>query len=146
MVPEFRVESRNMEHHLRIANDIHELRRMSAWLREIMEGARLTAQHAYSFEQCANEAVANIMQHASGAPSFEPIQLTFRVTGEWISLRVADKSSRFDPIAAPLPAAAASLDDAVPGGKGLVLIRRLLPESTDERTVDSNVLVLRSAL
>ncbi len=140
------VEPQDAECRLNIVSDVRELRRMSSWLRKLLGGVGLAEPQAYMFELCANEAIANIVLHASGAQPSERIRLTFQASDEWASLHIEDKARGFDPIAAQLPGLAATLEEAVPGGKGLVLIRRLLPESTYERTAESNVLVLRSRL
>lgn len=134
-----------MQCRLLIASEITELRRMSAWLREQMDAADVNATAAHALELCANEAVANIMMHARHAPPAAPIGLTFRSADKTVELLIEDQAATFDPMSAALPDAPATLDEATPGGKGLVLIQRLLPRSTYERRAATNVLVLKSS-
>lgn len=128
---------------LRIGSVPTELRRLSHWLNEEARQARLAPDAAYALELCANEAVTNILVH--GRPAEERILLEFAADESEFSLRIEDHAPPFDPLGAELPALPSSLDEATPGGLGLVLIRRLLPASHYTRVGDRNVLVLRGS-
>lgn len=120
-----------------------ELRRLSHWLSEEAKQARLAPEAAYALELCANEAVTNILVH--GRPAEERILLEFAADDAEFSLRIEDCAPPFDPLGGELPGLPSSLDDATPGGLGLVLIRRLMPASRYIREGDRNVLVLRGS-
>lgn len=131
-----------MQRFLELKSELSELRRMSTWLREQMRETRVNDSEAYLFELCANEAVANIILHAQGAPAGSPIGMTYSVSDSRVELRIEDQSRLFDPMSAPLPEMPLTLDDALPGGKGLVLLQKLLPRSRYERHEPMNLLVL----
>lgn len=130
---------------LRISTDLGELRRMSEWLRAAADAASLAPTDTHSLELCANEAIANIVQHGSPSERAMPIELTFCADDRSFALKVEDHAGHFDPVSARLPDLPDSLDAAGIGGLGLVLIQRLLPGSDYQREGDRNVLVLRGA-
>lgn len=134
-----------MSSSLRIANDLAELRRMSTWLRDAAQAAALGAKDAYTLELCANEAVTNSSSYGHATDGHRAIVLEFTADAERFALRIEDEADPFDPMAARLPDAPASLEAAPIGGLGLVLIHRLLPHSQYRRDGDRNILVLQGS-
>jgi len=118
---------------------------MSEWLRAAADAAALEPTDAHSLELCANEAIANIVQHGSPSDRRMPIDLQVIADDRSFALMVEDRAGHFDPVTAQLPDLPASLDNARIGGLGHVLIQRLLPGSHYQREGERNVLGLRGA-
>lgn len=70
----------------------------------------------------AEELAANTVRHAAGATGF---RLSARRTADKVVVVFSDDGPAFDPLAAELPDRSGPLEDRLPGGLGLRLIRRL---------------------
>lgn len=115
---------------------------MSAWL----DGAlrRLNAPQAlfFGFDLCANEAVANIVEHAFPDGGAHEIVLRLRSTGGALCLEIEDDGIAFNPLDQPPHRAPASLEDARIGGLGIELIRHYMHACDYARRDGRNLLTL----
>jgi anti-sigma regulatory factor (Ser/Thr protein kinase) len=84
-------------------------------------------------EVILEEVISNIVRHGFHRGSDQAIVLTVALTPSAIALTFEDDGTPFDPLSAPLPKPFTSLEDAVPGGQGLVLLRRLATHLRYER-------------
>lgn len=77
---------------------------------------------------CLHEVLANIVTHGGPSAASAPVRLLLEVGSEGgcrkASVTVSDAGSAFDPTSAPQPAMPKTLDEALPGGRGLVIMRR----------------------
>jgi anti-sigma regulatory factor (Ser/Thr protein kinase) len=71
-----------------------------------------------------DEIVSNVLDHG-GATTVE-VRLT--IADDHVSAEVADDGEPFDPLAAPPPDTALSLDDRAIGGLGIHIVRKLMDE------------------
>lgn len=112
---------------LRIAATPDELNRASAWLDDICHQHDVPVDKRSRLELCLHEVLANIMMHGGSTALANPVDIGLELyrVGEamWASLTVADAGVAFDPLQAELPQRPGSLDQAQPGGLGLVLLR-----------------------
>lgn len=80
-------------------------------------------------EVILEELIANVARHGAplrGAPEgAATLRLSLACSPDALELVLEDDAAPFDPTACAEPPRPASLDEAVPGGMGLVLIRRL---------------------
>lgn len=74
----------------------------------------------YAVELVLEEWVTNVFRHGAGTE----VTVEMASDGRRVDLRFFDDGLPFDPTQAPERVAPATLDDAVPGGLGLFLIRR----------------------
>lgn len=103
---------------LRLRAEMAELPRLTEWLDGQVTAFRLHDHQAYALRLCVEELAGNVLLHA-GAQA-----LHISVTAPPLSLLVEDDGPPFDPTAMPAPALPTHLDDARPGGLGLLLARR----------------------
>lgn len=127
---------------MEMGNDLGELRRMSAWLRDACAELGLGESSAYDLEVCANEAVANVITHACGAGAAHRIRLRIAREGEAVRLDIEDDAQPYDPLSRPPVQLPASLEDARIGGLGVHLMRTLMRECRYVRRDGRNVLSL----
>jgi serine/threonine-protein kinase RsbW len=106
-------------------------RAAAAWFRELPTG--LSPSRLADAELCVDELVTNIVRYAftDGAPHTLTIEVE-RSPAE-VEIAVEDRGRPFDPTAAPLPALPHTLEEAVPGGRGLLLVRSIAPRLSYER-------------
>lgn len=87
---------------------------------------RLDARARYAVELVTEEVLMNVAMHAQVHDGEAlPVCLSVLHEGASVVLAFDYAGKAFDPRQAPLPAPAASLDEARIGGLGLVLVRRM---------------------
>jgi serine/threonine-protein kinase RsbW len=94
--------------------------------------------HACQLAVC--EAVENVLQHGyQGKPG--GIWLEAEVMPRSLTVQIVDDAPAFDPTRYPVDPSA-SLNDVRVGGRGLLMIRRIMDEITYERRARQNILRL----
>ncbi|WP_216915710.1 MULTISPECIES: ATP-binding protein [unclassified Synechococcus] len=131
-----------------------ELRRCSDWLQATCQRLDVPAASSGKLDLCLNEVLANLIDHGGARASSCPVQLTLeRVDGDedggeggadrgLATLTISDAGAPFDPLSfsrEPLPR---TLQEAEPGGLGLLLVNRFMDECSYRREGDRNVLKL----
>lgn len=108
-------------------------RAAAAWLRGVSTG--LSPSRLADAELCMDELVTNVVRHAWADDDPGPRFVTVRIdhTGAAVEITVEDAGRPFDPTAAPLAPIAQSLEDALPGGRGLLLVRSIAPRVAYQR-------------
>ena len=76
---------------------------------------------------CLDDALANVLAHGGPTALSNPIRLLFEMHvdpgSRTASVTLSDAGTAFDPVSAPDPALPKTLDEAVPNGRGLQMIR-----------------------
>ncbi|HYX20558.1 MAG TPA: ATP-binding protein [Thermoanaerobaculia bacterium] len=108
-------------------------RAAAAWLRDAAIG--LPPSRLGDAELCLDELVTNVVRHGWDAADPGPRSVTLRIqrVGADVEITVEDMGRAFDPTSAPLAPIAHSLDETVPGGRGLLLVRSIAPSLVYER-------------
>jgi anti-sigma regulatory factor (Ser/Thr protein kinase) len=128
---------------LHLSSSVADLRLLYPWLDQAAPG--LTPNLLNRVHVVLEEAVANAALH--GFPDGRPGQITVRIQ-LWpaeVILEIEDDGIAFDPTTAPPRAKAVSLDDVIPGGWGLGLIRAYCQTIDYRREGDRNRLTLHVA-
>lgn len=105
-----------------------EVRRALEWLAATCRYRDVPQPLADRLALCLHESLANVVTHGGGSARAAPIAVVLEVTpagqGIQAGVTVSDAGPAFNPLSvaqAPLPR---TLDEAAPGGLGLVMIRR----------------------
>jgi len=106
-------------------------RAAAAWFRGSPSG--LSEERAADAELCLDELVTNVVRYAWEDPTGHEIRVEVERGQEALAITVEDDGRPFDPREAPLPAMPRSLDEAIPGGRGLMLVRSIAPRVDYER-------------
>lgn len=115
------------------------------WLESIAERQEWPARATFVLTLCLDEALTNVVSYAfQPAPAvIEPaITLACRAHGRNIVLELRDNGRPYDPTAETSPPLAATLDDAIPGGHGLRLMRHYLEDLRYQRQGEWNCLTM----
>ena len=99
----------------------------------------------FKLELVLEETLMNLIRHAFPEGGLHPIDLTVRLDPEIIELRFEDDGLPFDPLQVPLPVFPTSVEEARPGGLGLVLVRNATSAWRYERVGQRNRLTLQVA-
>ncbi len=123
-----------------------ELRRCSVWLTDNCQNQAVPPGPTGKLDLCLNEVLANLIDHAGAADFSCPVDLTLELAdcGDrgLATLTITDAGPAFDPLGVsrgPLPS---TLQEAEPGGLGLLLVSRFMDERSYERAGGRNVLKL----
>ena len=112
---------------LTIGADAQEARRASEWLDTTCRQHGVPQAEVDRLALCLDEALANIIDHGGKTALSEPVRVQLEVgpheSGDMARVTVSDAGMAFDPLTAPTGGPASTLDEAVPGGRGLGIIR-----------------------
>jgi len=99
-------------------------------------------QAMFRVELVQEECLMNIIWHAFESDQEHIVQANVRVDGNDIVLRFEDSGRPFDPTQAPEPQLPTSLANAVPGGLGLMLVRKFASGVAYQRIDERNRLTV----
>jgi serine/threonine-protein kinase RsbW len=125
-----------------IRNDVSELARVGAWVKNWARSHDLPAATAERIDMCSVEAVTNIVTHAYADDAAHEIRLSLERDAKVVSLEIEDDGAAFDPREVANPERPASLADAKIGGLGVHIVRSLSDELQHQRCGELNRLRL----
>jgi len=109
-------------------------RAAAAWLRSLETG--LSPTRLADAELCLDELVTNVVRYAwtpAADPDSHTVTIAVDRTPSELEITVQDDGRQFDPTAAVLPPIARTLEEATPGGRGLLLVRSIATRLSYER-------------
>jgi anti-sigma regulatory factor (Ser/Thr protein kinase) len=103
-----------------------ELERLHSWLTSLGESYQLSGQAMFQLDLCLTELVTNVINYAYPVAPAPEEALAVRLTREpgHVLVEMTDQGVRFDPVAYVPRPCARSLEEAEPGGRGLLLVRK----------------------
>jgi anti-sigma regulatory factor (Ser/Thr protein kinase) len=110
-----------------------------------LEPHALSQRTVFAVELVLEEALMNVISYAFQDDAWHEIDLTVQIEGGDVVLRIEDGGIAFDPLQVPERTPPASIDEAVPGGLGIRLVRRFASSAAYERLGKRNVLTVRVA-
>jgi serine/threonine-protein kinase RsbW len=127
-------EDETLPFDLTVDRTMNGVRRASAWVDELAILLNLSGETEYALRLCLEEAVTNIVNHATPGPGVERdiVGLRLLANGTTLRLAIEDHCGAFNPLETPLPGP----DDPAPegeGGLGITLLRRHADQVSWER-------------
>ncbi|MEO7744177.1 MAG: ATP-binding protein [Usitatibacter sp.] len=114
---------------LTIGATAEESRRASEWLASTCRERGVPQAQIDGLTLCLDEALSNVIAHGGKSALSEPITLRLDVAFDQpfnsVSVTLSDAGTAFDPLAAPERVPPKTLDEALPNGMGLGMIRRI---------------------
>lgn len=112
-----------------VAVDAHGARHASEWLETVCHQHDVPQPELDRLAICLEEVLMNIIDHGGSTARSEPIRLQFQAAPHAngdpaVTLTVSDAGEAFDPLSGALASAPKTLDEALPGGMGLRMIRQ----------------------
>jgi len=123
-----------------------EMARLSQWLDEQELALAMPHRMAHAVRMCLEEAVVNLIDHTPATSAGPDISVDLGWQGDRMVAVIEDSGPPFDLRQAPLPARPKSLEDAIPGGLGILLIRSFASEINYTSESGHNQLILRFTL
>ncbi len=105
-----------------------EFRRAYQWLEKQAATFGMPSEQLYRMDSCLSETLANVLDHGGEAAHAAPIVLQLQCLRDENSskalLTISSTGPQFDPFKVTLPPSPTALDQAFPGGLGLLMLRR----------------------
>lgn len=116
----------------------------SMWLAEQAQSLGLPDEELYRLDICLNETLANIFDHSGDEAKAAPI--TLQINGHQhlnkgeATLGIIASGVKFDPFSVNPKYNPSSLDEAVPGGLGLLMLKQFSDKQSYHHHDDRNYL------
>ena len=127
---------------LRIANRLEEIPAVSMRFEELAEAIKLPTKVVTHVLIALDEILSNVIKFASDAGDAREVAVSFDISADRVEIKIVDDGRAFDPLHDP-PEAPEITPRGLPiGGRGLVLVRKLMSEMRYERSGGCNRLTL----
>ena len=131
---------------LLIKNDVHEVSKLSAFIKSVMEQLNIEKTLARRLRLAVEEAVVNVIDYAYPARQVGDIEIRMMCDNETLKTVIIDSGVAFDPTAMQRADTSLSVEDRQIGGLGLLLVRELMDSINYERADGQNFLTLMKKL
>lgn len=135
-----------MPEELVLANDLSELSRLSAWVERMGPELNLPEAIVFAVDLAMEEMVTNVIKYAYADVSDLHIVIRGVREGDELVLVIEDQGPRFNPLTAEAPDMDQTLDEMEIGGRGLVLVRRIMDDLSYERRGNRNIFTMKKKL
>jgi anti-sigma regulatory factor (Ser/Thr protein kinase) len=135
-----------IERALAVEATLDSLRTVGLWMRDAARDSGLPYEVAFGLDLAVYEAVENVVRHGCGDGAPHHIWLRLRCERERVEVVIVDDGRAFDPLSAPVPAVPQRIEDVIPGGQGIHLMRHFSDEVHYRREEGRNILTLARAL
>ncbi len=127
---------------LTIKNDIHEVKRLSNFLKSVIEKLDIETSLARKLRLGVEEAVVNVINYAYPSDNEGNITINMMSDGHSLRFQIIDEGVAFDPTAKQKTDTTLSVEDRQIGGLGILLVRELMDSINYERVEGKNILTL----
>jgi anti-sigma regulatory factor (Ser/Thr protein kinase) len=124
---------------LRIANRLEEIPAVSARFEELAEAIQLPAKIVTHILIVLDEILSNVIKFA---PDAREVAVSFDISAGRVEIEIADDGRPFDPVRDPGQAPETTPRGLPLGGRGLMLVHKLMNEMRYERSGGWNRLTL----
>jgi serine/threonine-protein kinase RsbW len=127
----------------RFPNRLDELSRVTEEAVRFVEERGLNGRAVYLVNLAIEEMVTNILKYGYDDTAAHDILLRLEIQPESVRLVLEDDGHEFNPVTAPEPDIRQPVEDRLPGGLGIHLVRSLVEQMEYERRGGRNRLTLR---
>lgn len=113
---------------LTIRNELSELARVASEAAAFLARVAAPAETDYAVQLALEEVVSNVVRHGYDDEDAHEIEVVLRRRSDGIEVVVRDDGRAFDPTAAPAARVDAPLEERLPGGLGIHLVRGFAKE------------------
>jgi len=117
----------------------------SSWLHGVAEREALPGKLVFALEVCLEELFTNVVRHGGRGRDAAPLSVDvgLSVEGNDVAMYIEDNGKSFDVSQAPARPIRRPLEEVMPGGLGVQLIRSFSKELLYESRPDGNRVILK---
>ncbi|MBN9360160.1 MULTISPECIES: ATP-binding protein [unclassified Devosia] len=117
----------------------------SSWLHGVAEREALPGKLVFALEVCLEELFTNVVRHGGRGRDAAPLSVDvgLSVEGNDVAMYIEDNGKSFDVSQAPARPIRRPLEEVMPGGLGMQLIRSFSKELLYESRPDGNRVILK---
>jgi len=130
---------------LRLASDCEALEPARQAVLDFLAPHALNPRTIFNVELVLEETLSNQIKYAFNGAAGRSIELTVQVDADRVAMRFEDDGVAFDPLRARAPVLPSAIEEAVPGGLGLMLVRKFAQSVDYERRDGRNCLTIAVA-
>ena len=127
---------------LLIKNDVHEVAKLSAFIKSVMEQLNIEKSLARQLRLAVEEAVVNVIDYAYPGGQEGDIEVRMMSDDERLKAVIIDSGVAFDPTVKERADTSLSAEDRQIGGLGILLVREMMDSINYERIDGQNFLTL----
>ncbi len=128
---------------LRIETRREELRRLDAAVEKLAQAEGWPPDLVFQIKLVLEELAINILNHGHDDGRSHEIEIELTSNTDALTIEITDDGRPFDPLTdAPPPDLDSAIEDRVPGGLGIHLVRSMMDELRYRREQDKNRLTL----
>jgi anti-sigma regulatory factor (Ser/Thr protein kinase) len=131
---------------LEVEASLDSLRTVGQWIADTVRQGRLPYEVSFGLDLAVHEAVENVVRHGCGDGAPHRIRLRIRVDDGRVEVVIEDDATPFDPLSVAPPVAPRRIEDVIPGGQGVHLMRHFTDEMSYRREGGRNVLTMARSL
>jgi len=131
---------------LEVEASLDSLRSVGLWMRDATRAAGVPYEVAFGVDLAVHEAVENVVTHGGAARGSRWVRLRFRSDSERVEVQIEDDGRAFDPLTVEAPQQPLRIEEIIPGGQGIHLMRHFTDALGYRREGDKNVLTLTRRL
>ena len=144
--PEAETRPAAVDRGLEIEAVLGSLPAVSAFLQDAARASSLPYEVAFGLDLAAHEAIENVIRYAWEDGASHRIGIRFRCDRDKVEVEIADDGRAFDPLSVPAPLVPQRIEDVIPGGQGVHLMRHFTDEVRYRREGIRNFLTLVRAV
>lgn len=132
-------------HHAQFPGTIDGAVAASSWLHGVAERESLPSKLVFALEVCLEELFTNVVRHGGSGRGATPlaIDVGLAVEGNDVAMYLEDNGKSFDVSTAPARPIRKPLEEVIPGGLGMQLIRSFSKELLYESLPEGNRVILK---
>ncbi len=138
---------RSAHDRLTLRSQLADLSLVSRWVQALASRHRFSDRTSFAIDLCLEEALSNVIRHGYADDPTRKLDVAFQMSPEGrVSFVIEDAAPHFrpfDPEAPPAAPAATPLEELVPGGQGIPLMRQFADAVEWQPLAKGNRLTLR---
>lgn len=136
----------NIDSHLTIKNQLHELARLQSTLDEFFEQHNLSAEIAGEMMLVSEELLVNTISYGYQDELEHAIDIKLSIQGDCFSMTLIDDGQAFNPLEQQAPPLGQPAAEVAIGGLGIPLIRALSDQQHYQHSNGKNIFIFTKVL
>lgn len=129
---------------LTLRSQLTDLSLVTGWVQALASRHQFSERTTFAIELCLEEALSNVIRHGYIGDPTQKLDVEFSINAEGVTFVIEDAAPHFNPLdQAPLsPSRAVPLEELVPGGQGIPLLRKFADAAEWQPLENGNRLTL----